>query len=472
VKTTLLGLLACVAVAQACATEAEAGPSRLWREGHGEPVVSGTFDPGKSLAPLIKALRPAVVSVRVSGGTPELRVDGFEFHAPPFFPFPDHPRAPNQRNKMMGTGSGFIVSKDGLVVTNHHVAAGRENIEVKLSDGRTFKAKLVGSDPQTDIALLRLEHANDLPTVVLGVSKRLEVGDWVIAIGSPMGLEQTVTVGIVSATGRGSLNLYRDGYADFIQTDAALGPGNSGGPLFNMNGEVVGINTAIDGMGRGLGFAIPVDQAKRVIPQLSDKGKVERGWLGITGRDEESNPGEAPRPGALVAEVHTGTPAQRSGLRAGDRIMKVEGEAIDDFSHLHARIGDLAPNTQVTLEVERGGKSQTIKTKLAERPSPDDLERLSGASHGRKPGKLFDGNQRRLGVSVSPVPGGVRIEAVEPGSIANELDLHVGDVIEEINERKVVSADELRKALEQNDRKVHAKFRRGNTTHVATLQRD
>ncbi|HEY8378179.1 MAG TPA: trypsin-like peptidase domain-containing protein, partial [Nannocystis sp.] len=305
-----LSAVGSAALAFGCQSAAAASGEKLWREGTGAPVVSGDFDPRRSLAPLVKELAPSVVSIRAQKKGVQFELDGIDPRMLPFFEmFPGRPEVPPQQ----GIGSGFVLTPDGLVVTNNHVVDKAEKLEVKLHDGRIYTAKVLGTDPYTDIALLQLEGASGLKPATLGSSSKLAVGDWVMAIGSPMGLEQTATAGIISAKGRGSLGLYANSYIDFLQTDASIAPGSSGGPLFNMNGEVVGINTAVGGIGRGLGFAVPIDQAKTVIPQLKSTGKVVRGWLGISGREIEPAVGQMPERGAVVGVVHEGTPAARAG---------------------------------------------------------------------------------------------------------------------------------------------------------------
>jgi serine protease Do len=456
------------ALAIGCANQAQARGDEIWREGKGRPVTSDkSYDPARSLAPIIKEVRPAVVSIVASGHLSDPEEHGFDRRIIPFLPdgmqMPPLPR---------GAGSGFIISKDGLVVTNHHVVAGRDRFEVKLFDGRGFEATVVGSDEETDVALLKLKDAKKLPTVVLGKSGVLEVGDRVFAIGSPMGLESSVTTGIVSAKGRGSLGLYRESYLDFLQTDAAIGPGNSGGPLFNLNGEVIGMNTAVSGLGRGLGFATPIDQAKWVIPQLKSDGKVTRGWLGISGRDvEPASSGTAPS-GAMVGAVHDRTPADKAGLRAGDRVVKLDGEAIEDFGDLRGRVARTKPGQKVKVEVIRDGKAKKLDVVLEERPHPDELARMRTGFPSRSGGGgLYGDGPPRLGVNVEETKEGLVIRSVERGGVGDELGLRKGDVIEEVNGQKIRSAEDVRRAVAKDGSKVSVRVRRGDSTHSATIQR-
>jgi serine protease Do len=454
------------AVAFGC-QDADAAGDKLWREGNGAPVVSGEFDPRRSLAPLVKELAPAVVNIRAHGKRAQLQLDGVDPRMLPFFEMlPGRPEMPPQQ----GIGSGFVLTPDGLVVTNNHVVDGAERLEVKLHDGRMFTAKVLGTDPSTDIALIQLEGASGLKTATLGTSGALAVGDWVMAIGSPMGLEQTATAGIVSAKGRGSLGLYANSYIDFLQTDASIAPGSSGGPLFNMNGEVVGINTAVGGIGRGLGFAVPIDQAKTVIPQLKASGKVVRGWLGISGREIEPAVGRAPEPGAVVGAVHEGTPAAKAGLRGGDRIVAVNGLQVENFSDLRGRIADTKPGSSVTLTVERGGKKVDLKATVGQLPSEDELVRTARRQAGEG-GKLYPGGKPRLGAQVEEKDGRITIRQVMPGSLADELGLREGDVIQSINGEAIGKVADITRALEKDDGRAAVEVKRGGSTHSATIER-
>lgn len=463
--------IGCEGSAAASAPVVAAG---LWQDADGTPIASADeYDPRRSLAPLIKKIGPAVVSVRTVGKAGP-SIEGIDPRMLPFLP-----QMPEQQPQASGIGSGFVVRADGLVITNNHVVDGASKVEVKLADGRLFSAKVLGQDPTTDVAVLKLEGASGLPTVRLGSSDSLSVGDWVLAIGSPMGLEQTATTGIVSAKKRGSLGLYSNSYVDFVQTDAAISPGNSGGPLFNLNGEVVGMNTAIAAMGRGLGFAVPVDQIKTVVPQLHAKGKVERGWLGIAGRDVEPAVGAAPLPGAVVGEIHQGTPAARAGLRSGDRILAVDGKAIENFSDLRGRIGESAPGEKIKVTVDRDGKTVIVPVTLGALPSDDEIRRLAmDAERGRsgpggdRPGRgLYGGDKPRLGAMVEEGPEGVRVKEVRPGSLAAELGLRPGDRIAEINGVRVGKTADIAGALGKDRGRVEVSVERGKSTHTAVIDR-
>jgi serine protease Do len=450
-----------------------AAPQSLWSDGAGQPsAATDAYAPRRSLAPLIESISPAVVSIRTKGKRPQAGA-GIDPRMLPFLP-----QMPQNQRPAEGIGSGFLIRADGLIVTNHHVVDGSDTVEVKLADGRLFAAEVLGSDPHTDVAVVKLKGKGlkDLPTVKLGTSDNLAVGDWVLAIGSPMGLEKTATTGILSAKKRGSLGLYSNSYVDFLQTDAAISPGNSGGPLFNLEGEVVGINTAISAMGRGIGFAVPIDQAKAVIPQLYASGKVERAWLGITGRDVEPAVGQAPVTGAVIGETHPGTPAAKAGLRTGDRIVAVDGKPIENFSDLRGRVAELSPDTKVKMSVVRGGKGKAVDVpvKLGKLPTEDELRRLSAAPNagaGRSGDTdLYGGDKPHLGVEVDP-KAATQIRRVRPGSLAADLGLRPGDQIKEINGETIRKRDDIGRALAKDRRRVEVTVDRNGSTHTSVIER-
>jgi serine protease Do len=427
-----------------------AASSFLGQPSQGPKPSALQYDPHDSLAPLVAAVESAVVSIQATGGRGGLFGGG---------------------GRGGGIGSGFIISEDGLVVTNHHVAAGGREYEVHLHDGRRFQATLVGSDPQTDLAVMRLTDAKGLPTVKFGSSEDLRVGDWVVAMGSPMGLEHTVTRGIISAKGRGSLGLYEDGYADFLQTDAAINPGNSGGPLFNLDGEVVGINTAIGGHD-GLGFAIPADQAKIVVPKLIEGGKISRGWLGISGRDEPPPFGVMPEKGAVIGEIHAGTPAAAAGLRAGDRVIELDGRAINSFEQLRTRIAEQEPKQKVALVLVREGKKMSVDVELGERPDPGSLAAIprGGVPQPKAPpADLYGGQPARLGVEVRETAEGVMVENVLEGGVGHRLGLQQGDLIQRVNGKAVKSVVEIFTALEADRGEAKVEVKRGSGKHTAQI---
>ncbi len=355
----------------------------------------------------------------------------------------------------VGTGSGFIITADGYIVTNNHVAAESDGLKVTLQDGRVFDATIVGTDPQTEVALLKIE-ATGLPTVTLGDSDKVRVGEWVLAVGSPFGLDHTVTSGIVSAQGRSEVGIVD--YANFIQTDAAINPGNSGGPLINLHGEVIGMNTAIlssSGGSNGIGFAIPVNMVKSVVEDLKDDGKVQRGYLGVHIQNISPEMSkwfdiEAGQ-GALVAEVAEGSPAEQAGLQKDDVVVSIDGQVVKDAGALRSRVATSAPNKELKLEVIRDGERMEKSVTLGQ------LDSESVASNGNAPA----GSPSRLGLQLQNLDenianqlgftgdGGVVIAAVEPGSQSAREGLERGMIITEVNRIPVNNVQEFKDALEK-----------------------
>jgi serine protease Do len=416
-----------------------------------DPAEALDYDPRRSLAPLVEAVSPAVVSIHAKGkpvGTMRSLFGAREAD---------------------GSGSGFIFDADGVVVTNHHVVDGARSLEVRLPDGRSFEARVLGSDAATDLAVLRLEGADELQAAKLGDSSELRVGDWVVAIGSPMGLEHSATVGILSGRSRGNLGLYSDSYLDFLQTDADIAPGSSGGPLFDLAGGVVGITTAV-GAG-GPGFAIPIDQAKTIIPQLRDHGRVVRGWLGAA-----SVPEDRSRGGARIGKVFAATPAANAGLREGDTVTKLDGAPIDSFDELRARIADLRPGHAVQLSVQRDGQQLDLTAVLSERPAGEQLSGLREAPP-RAPRSITPrspsdpASNGRLGVRARTSDAGFEIVEVEPNSLAAELDLRAGDVLRRINAVDIAGPADVGRALSTGTDRIEAELLRDGVPHRVTLRR-
>ncbi len=419
----------------------------------------------KAFAAVVKKASPAVVNVRVEkivkGSNTFHGNNPFEFFNDPFFErfFGPQFRMPQQRKprefKQEGVGSGFIISKDGYILTNNHVVGDADVITVRLADEREFKAKVIGTDPQSDVALIKIKDGGDLPVLPMGDSDKIEVGEWVIAIGSPFQLSQTVTVGVVSAKGRSRIGL--NDYEDFIQTDAAINPGNSGGPLLNIHGEVIGINTAIfsrSGGYMGIGFAIPINMATAIKEQLLKHGKVTRGWLGVVIQDVDEELAKSfdlkNAKGVIISEVTKDSPADKAGLKDGDVIIALNGEELDDVAALRNQIALTAPGTKVTLKLLRDGKEKTIIVKIGEMPG-----KFAAGGHG---GTKLD----ELGMALQDLTAeladqfgykkgqGVLISDVEPDSPADHAGLQAGQLIEEINRIRVHNLRELKAALKKS----------------------
>ena len=344
-------------------------------------------------------------------------------------------------------GSGFIIDREGHILTNNHVIEGASEIRVRLSTDKEFPADLIGRDPKTDLALIKIKSWKDLPVVALGDSDKLEIGEWVMAIGNPFGLAQTVTVGIVSAKGR---VIGSGPYDDFIQTDASINPGNSGGPLFNLKGEVVGINTAIVATGQGIGFAIPINVAKEILPQLQKKGKVTRGGIGVYVQKLTPDLAKSfnldQSKGALVADVIPGSAAEAGGIRRGDIIVKFNGKDIDEMNELPRLVASTPVGKEVAVVILREGKPLTLKLKVGElqeeaQPSPAEKTKFElGMSVQEITPEMA--RQLRMGEL-----GGVVVTQVEPGSAADEAGIQRGDVIREINGQAIRKSSDYQAAM-------------------------
>jgi serine protease Do len=420
----------------------------------------------QSFAGLVKRLKPAVVNISTTSVVSNTSGNGFVFRSPfgendPFGEFFNKffQQLPNQQFTQRGLGSGFIVSEDGYVVTNNHVIDRARDIEVILEGGEKYKAEVVGKDPKTDIAVLKIHPKRKLQAVRFGNSDRIEIGDWVIAIGNPFGLGHTVTAGIVSAKGR---SLGMGNYDDFIQTDAPINPGNSGGPLFNLNGEVVGVDSAIVAGGQGIGFAIPSNMVSHVVEQIRTNGKAVHGWLGVmiqpvTPEIAESMKISEPR-GALVADVSPGGPADKAGIKRGDVIVGLNGQTIDSVSELTNTVGVLQPGTKEKVKVVRDGVEREVNVKIAALP-----ENLAGGEE-----KSQRASEDKLGLVVQGITpqianrlnlddnNGVIVTKVSPGSMAQEAGFRPGDVIVEINKKPVENMNGYDKAI--------AKLEKGQST--------
>ena len=370
-------------------------------------------------------------------------------------------------------GSGFIINKDGYIVTNNHVVENAADIKVSLSDKEEFDAKVIGRDPKTDLALIKIEAKKDLPTAPLGDSSKLRVGEWVVAIGNPFGLGHTVTAGIVSAKGR---IIGAGPYDDFIQTDASINPGNSGGPLFNMGGEVVGINTAIVASGQGIGFAIPINAAKQVLVPLREKGKVVRGWLGVQVQrvtpDLAKSFGLDRDRGALVADVMPNTPAERAGIQRGDIISEFNGHKIEEMNDLPRLVASTPPGTDVDVKLIRKSEEKVVRVKVAELKE-EQVAAAGGGSLEENLGmtvqELTPEIARSLGVSDTK---GVVVTNVDDDSPAGEAGIQRGDVILEVNQKRVENLRDYHAALGRMGGAESVLFliRRGNNVLYAAVK--
>ncbi|MFC6478119.1 DegQ family serine endoprotease [Pseudomonas asuensis] len=413
---------------------------------------------------LVESASPAVVNISTRQNLPTRRggtmsmpdLEGLPPGIREFFErsIPQMPQGPDSRQReAQSLGSGFIISADGYVLTNNHVVADADEIIVRLSDRSDHTAKLIGADPRTDVALLKID-AKDLPIVKLGNSEKLKVGEWVLAIGSPFGFDHSVTAGIVSAKGR---SLPNENYVPFIQTDVAINPGNSGGPLFNLSGEVVGINSQIftrSGGFMGLSFAIPIDVAMNVANQLRTEGKVTRGWLGVVIQEVDKDLAESfglEKPaGALIAQVLENGPAAKSGLKVGDVILSVNGQQIIQSADLPHLIGNLKPDSAAEMNIVREGARKTVSVKVGDMPDDDSI-----AASGQ-PGAERSSN--RMGIAVAELTddqkkslqlqSGIVIKQVTDGPAAM-IGLRPGDVITHLNNQPVVSARQFQDTVKK-----------------------
>lgn len=445
------------------------------------PTINKSVVPVSSYADVVARSAPAVVTIRSERRVRAPRQHPFfhDFFGIPFGSAPPMPREQIQR----GLGSGVIVTSDGYILTNHHVVDGAEEIKVELSNKQAFDAKVVGSDPPSDLAVLKID-SSDLLVLSPGDSDQVRVGDVVLALGNPLGIGQTVTAGIISAKGR-STGLSDGSFEDFLQTDAPINQGNSGGALVNTNGELVGINSQIispTGGNIGIGFAIPSNMARSVMDQLIKSGTVRRGQLGVTIQPVTSDIAASlgltvPR-GVLVNSVRQDSAADRAGVRQGDVLVAFNGEPVEDGNSLRNRIATSAPGTEVTLTVLREGKEQQLRATLDDAPSDQ------GASGPQsREGDVVGG---RLGLTVQPMTPdiasqlgidrntqGLVVTRVDPASPAAESGIQQGDVITEANRQAVRSAENLRSVIEQgNDRPVLLLINRGGQTiYVAVRPR-
>ncbi len=455
-------------------------------------VVSSAAQP-QGFADMVERVKPSVISVKVtmneraSDTANKGDDDGSGSPMERFFRrfggpdgVPQNPGREGRHGEMMGQGSGFFISSDGFAVTNNHVVDGADKVEVTTDAGKTYTAKVIGTDPRTDVALIKVEGGADLPFVKLSEG-RARIGDWVLAVGNPFGLGGTVTAGIVSASGR---DIGSGPYDDFIQIDAPVNKGNSGGPAFNMQGEVVGVNTAIyspSGGSVGIAFSIPASTVKNVIAQLKDKGSVSRGWIGVqiqpVTQDIADSMGLKQAEGALVADPQKDGPAAKAGLEAGDVITAVNGQSVKDARELARIIGGFAPGSTAKLDVLHKGQGKVVSLTLGQLPNAQeakaDIEADGkGSTHGT--------DVPRLGLTVAPagkVDGagkeGVVVMKVEPKSAAADRGLKKGDVILEVAGKSVTDPNDVREAIDaahtDKKRSVLMRLRSGDASHYVAV---
>jgi serine protease Do len=403
-----------------------------------------------SFAALAAKLSPSVVNIKVvkiekAGlNRPEMEIpDGPAGDLFKRF-FQEMPQGPETR-RTMGAGSGVVISKDGYILTNNHVVEGAKEVTVTFANQQEYKASVVGRDPKTDLAVLKVKAKESLPAVTMGDSDQLNVGDWVVAIGNPFGLNNTVTAGIVSAKGR---VIGAGPYDDFIQTDASINPGNSGGPLINLQGELVGINTAIIPNGKGIGFAIPVNTAKPLVPQLISTGSVARGYLGVNIQSITPELAKAlklrDRKGALVAEVIPGGPAEHGGIKRGDVIITYNGKEVEDSHHLPALVAATPVNQEATVTVLRNGQEQKLTMRVAQLPGEKTVsEKALHPAAGKWGLELRDVTPQIAQRYHLQEGKGAIVAGIEPGSRAAEAGLQPGDLILEVNRHPVASAQDV-----------------------------
>ena len=443
-------------------------------------VVATVPGSGPGFADLIEQVQPSVVTIEVNkAATPRLSSFNGDPRAEEFLQrfFGFRGQAPQQpQRRVQGVGSGFIVDSDGYIVTNNHVVSGAETVLVRLFDDRQFTAEVVGYDEKTDLAVLKID-ADELVFSTLGDSDTTRVGDWVVAIGNPFGLGGTATAGIVSARGR---DIRSGPYDDFMQIDAPINRGNSGGPVFNLSGEVVGVNTAIyspNGGSVGIGFAIPANQVRNIVAELKDNGAVDRGWLGVQLQDVDADLAEGlgmdSQEGALVADVVDDSPAQRAGIEVGDVIVSYGGDSVKNAKSLSKMVGASDSGDKVNISVWRNSDVVKMKVKLG------DSEALTAATGtdrqfddlGLTLAPLTDSLREQLGIE-DMVSGAVVME-VEPGSDAAEHGLRRGDVVVQANRQPITSprdfSQTIRNAKEQGRRTVPVLVRRGGIQQFTTL---
>jgi serine protease Do len=446
-----------------------AGSDPFWTESTREASVPAPNLP--SFAELAERVSPGVVNIQTSKTVSAPRVQNpfEEFFGGPLFELPEG------EFKVPSLGSGFVISPDGYIVTNNHVVEDVDKITVVFLDGAELPASVVGRDPKTDIALIKVEAPRPLTALPLGDSNRLRAGDWVLAIGNPFGLSHTVTGGIVSALGR---NIQQGPYDDFIQTDAAINPGNSGGPLLNLQGEVIGINTAINPRANTVGFSVPINMAKEILPQLRATGRVTRGWMGvyiqhITPDLAEALGLEGAAKGALVSKVDPRGPAAAAGIDRGDVIVEFDGKPIEEMEDLPRLVASTGVGQTVDVTVMRDGKRKKLSVKLGELEDQEVLAKAESpegpTAFGMRVQNMTPALAEQLGLEEA---SGVVITSVEPGSAADEAGLRPRDVIVEVGREPVTDVEDLRAKLAASEKGALLLVRRGDATVFVPLKRE
>ena len=441
-------------------------------DGANAPVAPPpTFNPAASLAPLVEAVTPAVAAIEVEGvrsGAADLPPGFEEFFGPFLRDFDPGPRV------VRGEGSGFVIDADGLLVTNHHVVDGATTVRARFADGTTVTAEVIGSDPRTDLALLQLPRDRTWAHVTFGDSDALRVGDWVVAMGNPLGLGITVTAGIVSGKSR---NLGNNPYDEFLQTDAAINQGNSGGPLFDLNGRVVGVNSAIIQYANTVGFSIPSNLARRIVEDLRDGGVVRRGFLGIGLQDPDEDLaralGLASARGALVTEIEPGLPADAAGLRRGDVVVDVDGTPVADAASLIRAIGRYKPGERVALGLWRDGRRKEVRVQLAARPDDPTIARTPQPRAAPAPTTETTsalGFRVRPTTATSTEAAALEVVAVDAEGPARGR-LMAGDRIVAVNRVPVTTTAALAEALEASGETVLLEILRGETRRFVAIAR-
>jgi serine protease Do len=458
------------AVESPAAGAKEARGEEFWKTESGFPPTAPIGVP-TSFADLAERVSPAVVNIRTTQ-----TVAGFPGMPPQFqeyfgMPFNGRGGPPHKRE---GAGSGFVISPNGYIVTNNHVIEDMDEIIVAFKDGSELPATVVGRDPKTDIALIKVEPERELLAIALGDSDAIRPGDWVVAIGNPFGLEHTVTAGIISAKHR--RDVIGGSYDDFIQTDAAINPGNSGGPLINLAGEVIGINTAINPRANTIGFTVPINMAKSILPQLRTSGHVTRGWLGVVIQGISADLAESfeldDERGALVSKVLPDGPASEAGVKRGDVIVEFDGTPIDEWRDLPRVVADTPVKRPVKVVVIRNGDRKTLTVTVGALDEPrltqTKEDRSSPAVFGMRAQDVTPELAEQLGLDAAK---GVMVTEVQPGSPADEAGLRRGDVIIEVNRIEIADLGELREQLKSGDKTVLMLIRRDDSTLYLPMKR-